>query len=235
MPHDLGPRSVVAVDGIDGSGKSMLARRLVATAADAGLSAVLLSVDDFRRPVEWQRVDRSEADIYYDEYYDLPLLERCLQAFERGAASVEIPHFDPARERIDGSRTIVFGEAAMVVVEGVFVLRLPTVAAQAAIIHLVTSVAEARRRILSRDIARGRHLIDVTHRITQRYFPSQERYLRDLDPRGRASVIVDNERFDSPRIVRFAPWRFETLLRRILLGCIANPSIAPGPADAFQL
>lgn len=200
-------RSLIAVDGIDGSGKSVLARQLAAAAADAGIGTVVLAVDDFRRSVDWRRPDRSEADIYYDDYYDLPLLDRCLQAFTEGAASVEIPTFDSVLERIAGRKTIAYGSSAVGIVEGAFALRVAAVSSQAALIYLRTSYPEAHRRIVARDTARGRAIDDVTHRIDARYFPCQQRYLRDFDPMTHADVVVDNEQLSSPRVVRFNPDR----------------------------
>ncbi len=213
-------RSLIAVDGIDGSGKSVLAAQLAQAAADAGIGAVVLAVDDFRRPVDWRRPDRSEADIYYDDYYDLPLLDRCLHSFADGVASVEIPVFDAGSERIDGFRTIDYAGALVVIVEGVFALRLSAVAAHAALIYLRTGFPEARRRIVARDTARGRAIDDVTHRISARYFPCQERYLRDFDPLTRADIIVDNEQVPSRHVARFNPDRLQpamaTALARVL-------------------
>ena len=198
-------RSLIAVDGIDGSGKSVLAERLGAAAADLGINAVVLAVDDFRRPVDWGRRPpgdaRSEADLYYEEYYDLPLLDQCLAAFLGGDASVEIPVFDSAAHRLDGRRTIVFGAATVAIVEGVFALRLANLATGGALIYVRTSFAAARERIVRRDTQRGRDRGDVIHRITARYFPAQERYLREFDPLIRADVLVDHEILGAPRIV----------------------------------
>jgi uridine kinase len=205
-------RSLIAVDGIDGSGKSVFADRLAAAAAEVGIGAVVVSIDDFRRPVDWRQPERSEADIYYDEYFDLPLLDRCLLAFEEGAPSVQIPIFDPASERFAGQRTIFYGAAVLAIVEGVFTLRVSALSARASLVHLRTSFPEARRRIVVRDTARGRSIADVRHRIAARYFPCQERYHRDLDPAGRADVIVDNEKLDSPRVERFDRSRLGPLL-----------------------
>lgn len=205
-------RSVIAVDGIDGSGKSMLARQLTFAAGQAGLGTVVLETDDFRRPVDWRQADRTEADIYYDEYYDLGHLDRCLRAFLEGASSVAIPVFDSRTERLEGTRTVPFTGASVAIVEGVFALRVGTVAAGAPLVYLRTSFDEARRRILARDTARGRTSENVRHRIDARYFPSQERYLRDHDPLGRAHVIVDNEDFSAPRIARVEAARLHPVL-----------------------
>lgn len=197
------PRGLLAVDGIDGSGKSVLARKLAEVARDLRIDIVTLAVDDFRRPVDFSASDRQEADIYYQDYYDLPLLDACLRAFLAGASGVDIPVFDARAHRLDGQRRLDFGAARIAVVEGVFALRVATIARGAAVIYLRTSFPEARRRIRARDTARGRTLADVNHRIDARYFPAQERYLREQEPAARAHVLIENEDLSTPSLSRF--------------------------------
>jgi uridine kinase len=196
-------RRLLAIEGIDGSGKSMLAERLAGVLAQGGTPpAPLLRVDDFRRPIAWGQDARREADVYYEDYYDLALLDRAARAFLSGAAGFEIPVFDSRTERHEGRRTISFGGAALAVVEGVFAQRVAAVAEAAAIIYVETSWEEARRRILARDTARGRTMADVTHRIDARYFPAQERYLRERDPVAHADALVRHERAGAPVLAR---------------------------------
>lgn len=211
-----GARAIVAVDGLDGSGKSMFAQALMAALADGGQAPVLLRVDDFRRPQDWSRPGRTEAQLYYDDYYDLADLDRCLRDFLAGADSVEIPHYDAAAERLSGTRAIAFGAARLAVVEGVFILRVPTVAAEAAVIYVQVTADEARRRVLARDVGRGRAATEVARRIDARYAPGQIRYHQDFDPVGRAAVVVDNEDPQAPRTLRLDPGRVPDAVLRAL-------------------
>ena len=106
----------------------------------------------------------------------------------------------------------------MAIVEGVFTLRVPTVASAGALVVLNVSPAEARRRILERDRAKGRSDDEINHRITRRYFPSRERYRAELGFDARADAIVDNEDWGRPRLVRRAPGRFPAPIERLLDG-----------------
>ena len=199
-------RTLIAVDGPDGSGKSRFAARLAAACGGAGAPAALVHVDDFRRPVDFDAAD-DEAVAYYDRYYDFPALEACLRAFLGGAGQVAIPRFDPARGVLDGQLQVSFDDAALCVVEGVFVLRAPAACA-APVILLEVGADEARRRILARDGARGRAPAEIERRLARRYLPSQRRYRAELDPVARADVIVDNDRWDDPRLLRREMGRF---------------------------
>ena len=198
QPSSLGAAPpIITIDGVDGSGKSTFADRLVAGLGRAGWPAVLFRVDDFRRPVDWTRAGRDEAETYYRDYYALDLLEVCLAAFQAHAPRVRIPRFDPRSERLNGDQEIPLDGAAIAVVEGVFPLRVPS-AARGLVIYLDVPPEEARRRLIERDLARGRARAVIEHRLAARYLPAQAEYHRTHAPERRADVVVDNRRPAAP-------------------------------------
>jgi uridine kinase len=137
-------RQIIAIDGIDGSGKTRFAARLEAACKSSALAVQLLRIDDFRGPVDWNSTS-DEGETYYSSYYDLAAADDCLRAFAAGAASHEVPSFDPISEHITGSRTITFGADEILILEGVFTLRIPA-AQQATLVYLTTSYDEARSK-----------------------------------------------------------------------------------------
>jgi uridine kinase len=163
-------RHIIAIDGIDGSGKSHMARRVAAACAGE-----LIHVDDYRRPLDWETV-ADETAAYWDDYYDFAALTATVARFLDGAGD------------------------AILVVEGVFPLRVPQIAA-GSLLYLDTSAAEARRRIIARDMPKGRTQAEVERRIDRRYAPNQQRYHREFSPRDRAHVVIDNEHPRTPRTV----------------------------------
>jgi uridine kinase len=192
-------RVVITIDGIDGSGKSTFARRLAAALAVHDVRAAPISVDDFRRPVDWAAT-ASEADVYYDSYYDLAAADALLAAFLAGARAADVPRFDPVTERpLPPRRVELLGAVALL--EGVFPLRAPK-ASSGLVIYLDTSEALARQRIIARDLKKGRTRDEIERRIDRRYLPGQRRYHTAYDPRGRADVIIDNEHPATARCLR---------------------------------
>jgi uridine kinase len=189
---------IITIDGVDGSGKSTFTAQLAAGLEQAGWPVALFSVDDFRRPVDWTRADRREVDTYYDDYYALDELERCLQAFRAGAPQVTIPVFDSRTETLAGERSIDLGRARVALIEGVFALRVPAAAA-GLVIYVELDAAEARRRLIARDLARGRAREVIEHRLDARYVPAQERYIAACNPGGRADVVIDSA---TPQVFR---------------------------------
>lgn len=185
---------IVAVEGIDGSGKSLFAAALSDACRADGVPATVLHIDDFRRELDFTGLDGdAEAARYYESYFDLAALDRELASLAAPAAGVGVT-----------------------IVEGVFTLRVPAVAAGAPLVMLTVSADEARRRILRRDRAKGRSDEEINRRIARRYFPARDRYYAELDPEGRADAIVDNEDWRRPRLVRRAPGRFPAPIERLL-------------------
>jgi uridine kinase len=216
-------RVIITVDGIDGSGKSMFARRVESAFAAAGIATAMVRVDDFRREVSWGD-GASEADVYYDSYYDLAMCERVLRSFVDGGGPIEIPAWDNLTDRNNGTRTVDLTAATVVIVEGVFPRRIPTIEAGLGI-YLATTEGEARRRILERDQKKGRTQAEVQRRIDHRYFPTQRRYHAQFSPQERADVLVDNERPEAPAIVRKDLSRLPPDLRTILDGALGVTTV----------
>ena len=165
---------VLLVDGIDGSGKTSFAGLLVDTMRSSGANVALVHVDDFRLTVSWDD-PLGEEEIYWSKYFDLPALQ------------AEV--------------SILASAGTLVVLEGIFCLRLPQLAANP-LVYLEVDFEVAAKRILLRDTARGRSSEDVLHRIESRYFPAQRRYRADYLPTERATTLVDSTDPAAMRLIR---------------------------------
>ncbi|CAN5894128.1 uridine kinase [soil metagenome] len=214
-------RAIVTIDGIDGSGKSTFARGIASAFETAGVAIGVVRVDDFRREVAWDTDGQSEADIYYDQYYDLVLCEQVLRTFLDGGPDLDVPAWDMVTERLSGTRNVDLRAVNVVVVEGVFPRRLPSSMSGLGI-YLATSEDEARRRILERDQKKGRTAAEVQRRIDNRYFPTQRRYHAQFSPQQHADVLVDNEHPAAPRILKRDLSRLHPELRTILDGALGR-------------
>jgi uridine kinase len=192
-------RLIVTVDGIDGSGKSTFADRLAAGLTAEGLVPCIVRIDDFRRPVDWGAGD--EVSLYYDRYFDLAAVSGIAAAFAAGSPSLTVPTFDGLAGVAGHTRTVAAGPAAALLVEGVFIRRVPW-PEPAWHIYLDVPFEIGQARVMARDVARGRTPSEVDRRWRLRYRPAQERYLRECRPVQEASVVLENSLPDAPRHLR---------------------------------
>jgi uridine kinase len=180
-----GSRSAIAVDGLDGSGKSQFAANLAAGLQAAGRQALVIHVDDFRRTLDFSGLDPAdESSLYYDHYFDFSDVSAALAAALAGP-----------------------GDGAIAIIEGVMVLRAELPAGTPLVV-LSVSLEEARRRIVARDQAKGRTAAEIARRIDQRYFPAHLRYCAQFEPDRRADLTVDNEDWAHPRALWVRDDRF---------------------------
>ena len=120
-----GARRVVGIAGESGSGKSVTASALARELAASGLPALVLYQDDyFHRPPRTNH-DHRLLDLAHvgPHEVDLERIARDVAAFRAGAPSVFVPAVDYAANAFN-TRTLDFREAAVLIVEGTYVLTL---------------------------------------------------------------------------------------------------------------
>jgi len=139
-------RTVIAVAGESGSGKSVTAVDLVAVLNRDGLGAAIIHQDDyFIRPPRTNHEFR-EQDITSvgPQEVQLDLIARHIAAFRAGASAITGPSVNYAGNRFD-TRTIALAGCAVLVVEGTYVLQLHDIDVRVFLEATYEDTAEARR------------------------------------------------------------------------------------------
>lgn len=194
-------RILVGIDGPDAAGKTTLAQALAAALAPRAV--LRCSVDSFHRPAAGRRRRGalSPDGCYRDSYDYCALVERLLVPFAEGAPSVVTAVHDLVSDRPHVVQTDV-PRAAVLVVEGVFLLRPELRRHWTLSCHLRVSEDEVLRRAVVRDAGLMGDPAEVERRYRARYLPAQELYRAEADPEARADVVVDNEDPSHPVVRR---------------------------------
>jgi uridine kinase len=195
------PRVLVGVDGPDAAGKTTLA-----DAVAAATPALRASIDGFHRPrAARYRCGDLSAEGYYRDAFDIDaFVERCARPFLAGARRVATRTFDLEADAASVADAIGIDREAILIVDGVFLLRPELAPLWTVSVYLSVSPEESMRRALTRDVALMGSADRVRRRYLARYLPGQALYRRAADPESVADIVIDNERVDAPRILR---WR----------------------------
>jgi uridine kinase len=194
----------VAIDGVDAAGKTTLADELAGALAGRGRPVIRASVDGFGRPrAERHRRGELSPTGYWLDAFDYPALRGNLldPLGPGGSRRHRTASFDVRSDRPRRGPLLVAPPDAVLLLDGVFLLRPELNDAWDLRIFLEVSLGEALRRALARDRALFGSAQAVRARYRRRYLPAQRRYLTTVQPRRIAEVVVDNHDPTAPRLL----------------------------------
>jgi uridine kinase len=201
IAHNYGRgRTIVAVDGIDGSGKSAFADDLAAVFREAGHDAFRASMENFHRPrTERWRLGRESPETFYGDSFDYGTFRRVLiDPFRMaGSTGFQTAAFDVRRDAPIESRWQTAPADAVLIVDGVFLLRPELAGIWNFSVLLEVPWDEAYARLSARDGVDP----DPDALSNARYREGQQLYYAEADPRALASALVDNAHPERPQRV----------------------------------
>ncbi|WP_313813904.1 AAA family ATPase [Glutamicibacter sp.] len=192
------PRPLVAIDGVDGSGKSTFAREL--SEHFEGKPVILIHVDDFLNLTAVRhRKGRNSPEGFWLDTYDYEALNRLvLMPLSRGGNGT---HWPVATEHKMNLRVEVPARQApdrcIVLIEGMFLHREELRQKWDYSIFLDVPFEETARRMSLRDGSNP----DPEHPSMHRYVGGQRLYFEASTPWLHATRVIDNSDPESPGLI----------------------------------
>jgi uridine kinase len=194
----------VAIDGRTAAGKTTFGHEVAQLLADDGRVVLRASLDDFKRPwAESHLYDRTTGEGYYRNAYDLTAARTLLldPAAPTGSGQVALCSIDPITQVDHSDTRIAMPENGVLVVDGVFALRPELRDLWDLRVWVEVDPDRSLRRGTRRDAEReGARQAEALHR--ERYGVAEDIYVAEADPIACADVVVDNNDFDRPRLLR---------------------------------
>ena len=190
----------VAIDGVDGAGKTHLADELAAELAGRGAEVVRASADGFHHPPAIRhRRGRGSPEGYFRDSYDYPrMVELLLDPLGPGGSRRYVRAvYDVHAESPVAVEPRTAGPGAILVLDGIFTHRDELAEYWDYSVWLEVPFAVS----VPRGAARGYGDPDPHAGSNRRYIEGQRLYLAECDPRSRATVVVDNTDLTHPVIV----------------------------------
>ncbi|REJ04266.1 uridine kinase [Microbacterium bovistercoris] len=193
----VGSGRLVAIDGVDGSGKTRFAANL---AERISRPVIVIHADDFLNPSRIRHARGRHSEVgFWEDTYDYGALRRdVLEPLGRGGDGWYRPvAYDSATDEPMVGELLHADPSALVLLEGMFLLRDELTGCWDASIHLDVPFSVTAARMAVRD---GSHA-DPEHPSMRRYVGGQRLYFAAAQPRERADFVVDNSDFERPVLV----------------------------------
>jgi uridine kinase len=194
----------IAVDGIDGAGKTTLADALTPLVVGKGRPVIRASVDDFHNPrsVRYARGKYSPDGFYLDSYDYDSFHRLLLEPFSAGGSGrYAAKRFDLDNDRPFDLNLQQAAPTAALIVDGIFLHRPELRSCWDLSIFLTVDFDVS----LPRGAARGPSFdaIDPTSPPHQRYVGGQKRYLAECTPEQQADIVIDYNDLQAPVILKW--------------------------------
>jgi uridine kinase len=194
----------IAIDGVDGAGKTTLADALAPLVTAQGRPTIRASVDDFHHPraVRYARGRYSPDGFYLDSYDYDAFRELLLDPLSPGGSGqYAARRFDLENDQpfeLDPQRAET---TAALIVDGIFLHRPELRSCWDLSIFLKVNFEVS----LPRGAARGQSFdaIDPNSPPHQRYVGGQKRYLVECAPEQQADIVIDYNDMQSPKIQKW--------------------------------
>ncbi|MFC0681818.1 AAA family ATPase [Lysobacter korlensis] len=191
---------LVAVDGVDGSGKTSFAEELAAELGLVGRPVVLIHADAFLnlRSVRHRRGRDSPLGFWLDSYDYEALRRFALQPFRPGGdGRYRTAATDPRKDEYVSSELQQARPGSVVIVEGLFLHRDELAQVWDFSVYLDVPFEVTAKRMAERDGTPA----DPAHPRLRRYVEGQRIYFDSCAPWLRASRVVDNRDVTRPFLV----------------------------------
>ncbi|AZS36392.1 Thymidylate kinase [Microbacterium lemovicicum] len=194
-------RVVLAVDGVDGAGKTTFADGLAEAFSEAGSAVYRASIDGFHRPrSERYARGRDSAEGFYRDSYDYATFRRVLlDPFREGAQTgastgFQLSAFDVTRDAPVEAAWVTAPRDAVLIVDGIFLNRPELRGLWNWALWLEVPYAVSFARMALRDGSDP----DPDAPANARYRGGQELYRREARPSAAATAIVENSDLAHP-------------------------------------
>jgi uridine kinase len=193
----------VAIDGVDGAGKTMLADELAERLEALERQAIRASIDDFAQPSDIRyRRDPETGDSYFLDAFDYPSARRVLldPLGPHGDRRFRVASFDILSDRYVDTPLRTADVNAILLCDGVFLQRPELEECWDFRVWVDAPFDVTVPRAVTRDATRGFDAAARRSRYERRYVPGQQLYLARCRPRERADVVCNNTDPSAPSL-----------------------------------
>ncbi len=200
MPPD---HSRVAIDGVDGVGKTTLADELAPLLEQSGRGVIRASIDGFHLPrrIRYRRGPSSPEGYFHDSFDYEALKSTLLDPLGPGGSRrFRTAVFDHRKDAAIKATLRTAKPGQILLFDGVFLLRPELERYWDLAIWLEAPFEVTVERAVQRDVSTGSKETAIRDRYEHRYVPGQRVYLTQCRPKERADIVFTNTDISYPEV-----------------------------------
>lgn len=194
----------VAINGVEGTGKTVFAGKLTEYLNSEKIDAIQVSIDGFHfnKEVRYKQGRDSAQGYYEDSYDEISFVEKVLKSSQS-----EIPNFIKATHDLETDKylslkPIEIIKKTVLITDGAYLFKPNYREHWDLKIYLKTSFKIAMKRGIDRDKKSLGGIEQTKEKYLKRYHKASRIYLKENEPEKIADIIIDNTVFDSLKIVK---------------------------------
>jgi phosphoglycolate phosphatase len=193
---------IVGINGVDTSGKTTFTKELERYISKVGFKTQTILMDDFHNPSKIRNMENNPVTSYLNNAFDLIKVEKELMKpiILYGILDKELTLLDVEEDKFVKKKRYVIDKDTIVLFEGVLLYREPLNQYFDFRLFMDISFEEVLIRAKKRDgVLFGNEVIE---RYKKKYIPIQKLYIESCDPKNKSDVIISNEDYMNPQIIK---------------------------------
>lgn len=195
----------VGINGVDASGKTILATSLTESLRGSGRKVIQVSIDGFHNPktIRYRKGRNSPEGFYRDSFDNSGIIKYVLRPLGPGGnLKYKTAIFDFKTDSIIKASILKAKNDSILLMEGVFLFHSKLVQYWDLKIFVDVDFDTALRRAIERDREYLGSREQVIEKYKKRYMPGEKLYFQEVNPKTIADIVIDNNDFNNPVIKR---------------------------------
>lgn len=199
---------IVGISGAYTSGKTMFTKGLSEYLTELGIQTQIIHYDDFHNPlmsISWDTGNQdSEIDAFYSRAFNTQkLIDEVLNPLtNKRILNTTIKGLNWGTGLYENAVRLAINEQTVTILEGALLFQPQLIPYLSYRIFLDVDESEILRRGEIRDVPKSG--VGILEKYKMRYLPVHRRYLAEDQPEDKANLIIDNNDYFAPKVIKDA-------------------------------
>jgi len=194
----------IAINGIEGTGKTIFAEKLTEYLNSNGMEAIQISIDGFHFNKEIRyKQGRNSAKGYYENSYDeMAFVNKVLKSTQAENPNYTSATHDLETDEYLNLKPIEISNKIITITDGAYLFKESYINHWDLKIYLKTDFENAMKRGIERDKENLGGFKKTKEKFEKRYHKASEIYINENKPEEKADIVFDNTDFENLKLIQ---------------------------------